>query len=428
VGDLGRSEATGIAGGHDLPRPPKSLPPRFVDTVLLVWAFLAYAGFLFSVVWFHGPNGHVVFGPPVWTPKAIVAAVCIPTVASLWWRRQYPTQVLAIALATLLIAYPYPFIFALIALFTAVSRTRFRTALIEWLVAAACITIGKATTPGSWGTPFTAIGSALLGTGLATAVGMYVGARRAYLERLKERALFARALASFLPSEVADMVQASPEALSLDEEVEATILFSDIRGFSTLAETLPPREVAQLVGRHLEAMAQVVSEHAGTLDKFAGDAVMAVFGVPRRIDDHADRAIRCAVAMQRRQQALNAEATELHVPTCEIGVGVNSGMVIAGTIGGPGRLDYTVIGDAVNVAQRLQAEAAAGEILVSAATADRSSHPQLEDAGTRTLKGRSQPVPTYRVLWSDNASLRPITRPTDDAGFKNRKAQEFSPP
>jgi class 3 adenylate cyclase len=296
--------------------------------------------------------------------------------------------------------------------------------MIAWLVAAACITIGKATTPGSWGTPFTAIGSALLGTGIAAAVGMYVGARRAYLERLKERALFARALASFLPPEVADMVRAAPEALSLDEEVEATILFSDIRGFSTLAESLAPRQVAELVGRHLEAMAGVVSEHAGTLDKFAGDAVMAVFGVPRRLDDHADRAIRCAIAMQQRQRTLNSEAAELAIPACEIGVGVNSGMVIAGTLGGPGRLDYTVIGDAVNVAQRLQAEAAAGEILVSAATADRSSYRRLEDAGTRTLKGRSQPVLTYRVPW---AAAPAVTGPAK-GGAVIRSAQETSPP
>ena len=410
MGDLSRSVAGRSGADQDLPRPPKSLPPRFVDTVLLVWAFLAYAGFLFSVVWFHGPKGHVVFGPPAWTPKAIVAAICVPAVFSLWWRRRYPIEVLTIALATLLIAYPYPFIFALIALFTAVSRTGLRTALIAWLVAAACITIGKATTPGSWGTPFTAIGSALLGTGIATAVGMYVGARRAYLERLKERALFARALASFLPPEVADMVQASPDALSLDEEVEATILFSDIRGFSTLAESLPPRQVAELVGRHLQAMAGVVNEHAGTLDKFAGDAVMAVFGVPRKLDDHADRALQCAIAMQQRQKTLNAEAGALQVPTCEIGIGVNTGQVVAGTLGGPGRLDYTVIGDAVNVAQRLQAEASAGEILVSGATAERSTYRHLEDAGTRQLKGRSVPVPTYRLLWSSGVTVLPVSQ------------------
>ncbi|HET6750051.1 MAG TPA: adenylate/guanylate cyclase domain-containing protein, partial [Actinomycetes bacterium] len=107
------------------------------------------------------------------------------------------------------------------------------------------------------------------------------------LERMKERALFARALASFLPPEVAELVESSPSALSLREELEASILFSDIRGFSSLAERLPPREVAEVVGRHLTAMVEVVTSCGGVLDKFAGDAVMAVFGAPRPVADHA---------------------------------------------------------------------------------------------------------------------------------------------
>src|SRR5207247_3943412 len=124
-------------------------------------------------------------------------------------------------------------------------------------------------------------------------------------QRMKERALFARALASFLPPEVAELVEASPSALSLREELQATILFSDIRGFSSLAERLPPREVAEVVGRHLTAMVDVVTSHAGVLDKFAGDAVMAGFGAPRPAEDHAPRALGCAAAMHRRQHALN---------------------------------------------------------------------------------------------------------------------------
>jgi class 3 adenylate cyclase len=214
-------------------------------------------------------------------------------------------------------------------------------------------------------------------------------------ERMKERALFARALASFLPPEVAELVEASPSALALQEEVEATILFSDIRGFSALAERLSPREVHELLTRHIGAMAEVVSAHGGTLDKFAGDAVMAVFGVPRKSDDHAERAIACAVAMQGRQAALNQE-TVGH-PEFQIGIGLNTGIVIAGTIGGHGRLDYTVLGDAVNVAQRLQGEAIAGEILASEKTVARAGIRGAESAGLRRLKGREAPVEAFRV-------------------------------
>ena len=200
-------------------------------------------------------------------------------------------------------------------------------------------------------------------------------------ERMKERALFARALASFLPPEVAELVEASPSALSLREEVEATILFSDIRGFSSLAERLPPREVAEVVGRHLAAMAEVVTSNGGVLDKFAGDAVMAVFGAPRPQPITRGRALRCAAAMQRRQVALNEEAAQEGLPAFQIGIGVNTGTVIAGTLGGPGRLDYTVLGDAVNIAQRLQSEAVGGEILAYGVT--------VRQSGTDRRRSRS---------------------------------------
>jgi class 3 adenylate cyclase len=219
-------------------------------------------------------------------------------------------------------------------------------------------------------------------------------------QRMKERALFARALASFLPPEVAELVEASPSALSLREELEATILFSDIRGFSALAERLPPRRVAEVVGRHLQAMVEVVTSHGGVLDKFAGDAVMAVFGAPRPADDHARRALSCAAAMQRRQLALNQAAAHADLPTSQIGIGINTGMVIAGTLGGPGRLDYTVLGDAVNIAQRLQSEAAGGEILAAAVTVRQAGVDGAEPVGRRRLKGRKELVDVYRVDWT----------------------------
>jgi class 3 adenylate cyclase len=223
-------------------------------------------------------------------------------------------------------------------------------------------------------------------------------------ERMKERALFARALASFLPPEVAELVEASPSALSLRDELEATIVFSDIRGFSSLAERLPPREVAEVVGRHLTAMVEVVTSQGGVLDKFAGDAVMAVFGAPRPTQDHARRALGCAVAMQRRQAALNDDADSAGLPAFQIGIGVNTGTVIAGTLGGVGRLDYTVLGDAVNVAQRLQSEAMGGEILASAVTVRQSGTDRAEPVGMKQLKGRQELVEAYRIRWADTST------------------------
>jgi class 3 adenylate cyclase len=145
-------------------------------------------------------------------------------------------------------------------------------------------------------------------------------------------------------------------------------------------------------------MAEVVLSHGGMVDKFAGDGVMAVFGAPRPMPGDADRAIACAVAMQRRQAELNADPVVVLPPT-EIGIGVNTGPVIAGTVGGAGRFDYTVLGDAVNVAQRLQSEAGPGEILVSAETARCCTWPAAEAAGERQLKGRREPVEVFRIGW-----------------------------
>jgi class 3 adenylate cyclase len=237
-------------------------------------------------------------------------------------------------------------------------------------------------------------------TDLATQTGL--GLR---FQQMKERALFARALASFLPPEVTELVEASPSALSLQEELEATIVFSDIRGFAALAERLAPRQVAEVIGRHLTAMAEVVSSHGGVVDKFAGDAVMAVFGAPRPTHDHAHRALVCAAAMQRRQLDLNRTAEYANVPTSQIGIGINTGAVIAGTLGGPGRLDYTVLGDAVNIAQRLQSQAAGGEILAAAMTVMRAGDDQAELIGPKQLKGRKELVDTYRIRWRNMPAI-----------------------
>jgi class 3 adenylate cyclase len=199
-----------------------------------------------------------------------------------------------------------------------------------------------------------------------------------------------------VPSQVAARLL---DGQMIQQELEVTVLFSDIRGFSTIAERLSAREIADVVGKHLSAMAEVVVEHGGTIDKFQGDAVMAIFGAPDPLPDHAERALRCAVAMQLRQTELNAEGwgTEA-VPTLGVGIGLNTGTVIAGAIGGGGRLEYTVIGDAVNVAQRLQSEAEGGEIVAAASTVAAAPGVACESIGPRIVKGREEPVEVFRVI------------------------------
>lgn len=214
-----------------------------------------------------------------------------------------------------------------------------------------------------------------------------------------EQANSRRTLASFVPQQLADRLAAHPETAIEPQELEVSVLFSDIRGFSTLAERLGARDVAAVVGRHLSAMAEVVVEHRGTIDKFQGDAVMAVFGAPDPLPDHAEQALRCAIAMQARQRQLNEQGWGVDgLPEMGIGIGVNTGQVIAGTVGGGGRLEYTVVGDAVNVASRLQSEAEGGEIVATAFTVAAAPSIPVEPVGARHVKGREEAVEVFRVL------------------------------
>jgi class 3 adenylate cyclase len=390
---------TDTADGMPHPPPRVTLPPRVIDVAVVGAVALLYAGFLLTNVYIHaGPNGRPrmpSFGPADWDVHAVLGVICFPAVFALWWRRDHSIRVLGIALVTLVVAYPYSGLFAIVALYSAVLRVSPRAALICGAAAALGRFVGGAIHEGSIG-PSNAV-PALTTAGVTVVAGLYVAARRAYMARLRERALFARALASFLPPQVAKLVEESPSSLSLTAELEATVLFCDIRGFSTIAERLNPRQVADIVGRYVSAMAEVITRHGGTVDKFAGDAVMALFGVPIAMQDQAEQAIRCAIAMRRRLTELDTEGWPGDVPRLEIGIGINSGAVVAGTLGGVGRLDYTVLGDAVNVAQRLQSEATAGEILVSAATIERARWADAEPIGERALKGRNEPVEVFKI-------------------------------
>ena len=202
-------------------------------------------------------------------------------------------------------------------------------------------------------------------------------------------------LKEYIPSQVAEAVAGG---LVTQQELDVTVLFSDIRGFSTIAERLSAREVTDVVGKHLGAMAEIIAQHGGTIDKFQGDAVMAIFGAPVALTDHAERALRCAIDMQLRQTELNEEGWGAEVPRLDVGIGLNTGPVIAGAVGGGGRLEYTVIGDAVNVAQRLQSEAAGGEIVAAASTVMAAPGVVCESIGPRVVKGREEPVEVFRVV------------------------------
>ena len=230
---------------------------------------------------------------------------------------------------------------------------------------------------------------------LGVVVGITNRAVRVMFSDLRKRENLTR----FLPNQVADRVMASGAEALAPVQREITILFSDIRGFTSLSETLEPKAVLALLDDYFGRMTQIVKGHDGVVGKFIGDGLMAFWGVPDRVDDHARRAIRAARDMQRALRELNAERASDGQPALKIGIGVHTGVVAAGLLGGT-QAEYTVIGDAVNVASRIEGltKEHAVEILVSATTwqhlgaAARSRH-----VASQTIRGRKEPVELYAI-------------------------------
>ena len=184
-----------------------------------------------------------------------------------------------------------------------------------------------------------------------------------------------------------------------------SVLFADIRGFTALTEGMEPQEVIRLLNECMERLSHAIDAQGGVVDKFIGDEVMAVFGAPVTQEDHAHRAIAAALRMQAEMEAFNEMRTQRGEVPLGIGVGINSGVAVAGNMGSTNRLNYTVVGDVVNLASRLAGQAKAREILISEATfrlaGDRVVAPLL---GGRSLKGFSSEVAVYSVEgWSNSA-------------------------
>jgi len=178
-----------------------------------------------------------------------------------------------------------------------------------------------------------------------------------------------------------------------------TVLFSDIRGFSDLTDSLEPEEISLLLNHYLAEMIRLIHKHEGTLDKIIGDGMMVFFGDPVPIQDHAQRAVLLAIDMQRRIGRLKDEWSS-YGHDLNIGIGINTGYMTVGNVGSEFHRDYTVIGNQVNVAARLESMAQSGEILVSQRTYSKAKDiVEFERAGTFNLKGIHSPVAVYRVLY-----------------------------
>ncbi len=183
-------------------------------------------------------------------------------------------------------------------------------------------------------------------------------------------------------------------------EVDVSILFTDVQGFTSYAETASAREVIRTLNEQFELMVPIIERHGGHIDKFIGDGMMVVFGAPEFFRDHADRAVDAACEI--------VETLRAHEHLLPVGLGINSGTVVAGSVGGAGRLNFSVIGDVVNTAARVEAATrdTGDAILVAEATKQRLTRHEVVSRGTMPLKGKSEPVELFalRALANDDRS------------------------
>jgi adenylate cyclase len=206
------------------------------------------------------------------------------------------------------------------------------------------------------------------------------------------RQLFAR----YTSDAVVEQVLQSGDVVLTGEKREVTVLFVDVRQFTSFAETQGPERVMATLSDVLGRLADAVLAQGGTVDKFLGDGLMAVFGAPMKMEDHARRGMAAAHGMLHAMAARNRDCSPELV--LEIGVGVNTGVVVAGSVGNERRTEYTCIGDTVNVASRICALAEPGEIIVGEGTAEAlGPFAQVERMEPVKLKGKAQPVPVFRA-------------------------------
>ncbi|CAD7846688.1 MAG: hypothetical protein [Olavius algarvensis Delta 4 endosymbiont] len=209
------------------------------------------------------------------------------------------------------------------------------------------------------------------------------------------RATFGR----YLSKEVVEEILASPEGRNVGgRRATVTILMSDLRGFTTLSEERDPEQLMELLNRYLQKMTEVIQTYGGMIDEFIGDAILVVFGVPEPMPDDAARAVACGMAMQKALMQLNNEIVKEDFPPLEMGIGINTGTVIAGNIGSEMRLKYGIVGAPVNIASRIESDSVGGQVLVGLSTYEQVSHlVTAESARTVMMKGVKAPLVYYPV-------------------------------
>tara|TARA_R110000796_G_scaffold104470_1_gene214303 strand:+ start:553 stop:2334 length:1782 start_codon:yes stop_codon:yes gene_type:complete len=232
-----------------------------------------------------------------------------------------------------------------------------------------------------------------------------IGAIAFYLrfrEQFKLRLQIKKQFEHYLDPRQVKQLQKNPELLKLGGEKRyATFLFTDVRGFTALSETLEPEQVTYIMNKALTAQQTAVQKHGGMVDKYIGDAMMAIFNAPIDLDNHETKALMCAIDIQKNMISLNAELSIENIPAVKIGIGINTGYAVIGNMGSENRFDYTAIGDAVNVAARLESGTKnAGVDLLIGQTTENAIEFDLIPLDPIEAKGKSEKLQVY--TWDTN--------------------------
>jgi class 3 adenylate cyclase len=220
-------------------------------------------------------------------------------------------------------------------------------------------------------------------------------------EELERRNGFIRSVfGRYLSDEIVSSLLETPDGLKLGgEKRKVTIMMSDLRGFSSLSERLPPESVVKLLNNHLSIMTEIIDRYGGTIDEFIGDAILVIFGAPQIYGDSAERAVACALAMLLAMGEVNRKNESEGLPRIEMGIGLDTGEVIVGNIGSRKRAKYGVVGKPVNMAARIESFTIGGQALISQSTYDEVA-PIVSLFGQIAIsaKGASEPVAIYDVV------------------------------
>lgn len=219
------------------------------------------------------------------------------------------------------------------------------------------------------------------------------------VELARAHQLVRHAFGRYVSEEVAESLLRAPEALDLGgEEREASILMSDLRGFTAMAARLSPHEVIEVLNLYLEAMVDVIGRHQGTINEIIGDAILVIFGAPVVCDDHAEKAVACGLAMQLAMTELNERLVAKGAVELEMGIGVHTGRVIVGNIGSLRRTKYAAVGNNVNLAGRIESFTIGGQLLISEDTRGKIKAPLRIDGQCRVEpKGASRSLLLYEI-------------------------------